>query len=57
MTIMDITTLRSLVTLTLLLVFVGIVAWAWSGRNRQRFDEAARLPFDDDATTGEGAER
>jgi cytochrome c oxidase cbb3-type subunit 4 len=54
---MDITTLRSLVTLTLLLVFVGIVAWAWSGRNRQRFDEAARLPFDDDATTGDGARR
>ena len=57
MTIMDITTLRSAVTLTLLLVFVGIVAWAWSGRNRQRFDEAARLPFDDDATPGEGAGR
>ena len=41
MTIMAITTLRSLVTLTLLLVFVGIVAWAWSGRSRQRFEQRA----------------
>jgi len=45
---MDINTLRSVVTVISLLAFVGIVAWAWSRRNRERFDEAARLPFQDD---------
>ena len=45
---MDINDLRSLVTVISLLVILGIVAWAWSRRNRERFDEAARLPFQDD---------
>lgn len=45
---MDINTLRSLVTVVSLLVFLGIVAWAWSRRNRERFDEAAQLPFQDE---------
>ncbi|TMU77229.1 MULTISPECIES: cbb3-type cytochrome oxidase subunit 3 [Hydrogenophaga] len=45
---MDINTLRSVVTVISLLAFVGIVAWAWSRRNRERFDEAARLPFQDE---------
>ena len=27
------------------LVFVGIVAWAFSRRRRRDFDEAANLPF------------
>lgn len=35
-------------TLVLLVLFVGIVVWAWSPRRKQRFDEAARLPLDDD---------
>jgi cytochrome c oxidase cbb3-type subunit 4 len=33
-------------------VFAGIVAWAWSSRNRQAFDEAALLPFADEARLG-----
>lgn len=45
---MDLNTLRSLVTVISLLVFLGIVAWAWSRRNRERFDEAARLPLQDE---------
>ncbi|QIM51656.1 cbb3-type cytochrome oxidase subunit 3 [Hydrogenophaga crocea] len=45
---MDINILRSLVTVISLGVFVGIVAWAWSRRNQARFDEAARLPFQDE---------
>jgi cytochrome c oxidase cbb3-type subunit 4 len=44
----DINTLRSLVTVISLGVFVGIVAWAWSRRNQARFDEAAQLPFQDE---------
>ncbi|MET4580171.1 cbb3-type cytochrome oxidase subunit 3 [Ottowia thiooxydans] len=45
---MDINTLRSMVTVTALVVFLGIVWWAWSGKNKERFDEAANLPFEQD---------
>ena len=45
---MDINDLRSAMTVVSLLTSVGIVAWAWSRRNRADFDEAARLPFHDD---------
>ncbi|MDP3254190.1 MAG: cbb3-type cytochrome c oxidase subunit 3 [Hydrogenophaga sp.] len=46
---MDINDLRSIVTVVSLLTFLGIVAWAWSRSNRDRFDEAARIPFEDEA--------
>ena len=49
---------RSLVTVLLFLLFLGIVAWAYSSRNRSAFDEAAALPFRDDAAktlTSQGA--
>ena len=45
---MDINDLRSIVTVVSLLTFVGIVVWAWSKRNQANFDEAARLPFNED---------
>ncbi len=45
---MDINLLRSLATVLSLAAFIGIWAWAWSRRNRQDFDEAARLPFEQD---------
>jgi cytochrome c oxidase cbb3-type subunit 4 len=45
---MDINTLRSIVTVVTFFVFIGIVVWAWSGRNAQGFDEAAQLPFKQD---------
>jgi len=32
----------------MLILFVGIVAWAWSARRRKDFEEAARLPLEDD---------
>jgi len=44
---MDINVLRGIITAVSLLVFLGIVAWAWSGRQRKRFDEASRLPFNE----------
>lgn len=49
---MDANDLRSLITLILFLVFVGIVIWAYSSRNRERFAEAARLPLDEDQPDG-----
>ena len=45
---MDIDTLRSLMTVIAFATFVGIVLWAYSGRARRRFEEAAQLPFAED---------
>ena len=42
MTLEDI---RIAVTVISFLVFLGLLIWAWSSRNRTRFDEAAHLPF------------
>lgn len=45
---MDINVVREVVTVVCFLAFLGIVFWAYSGRNKQSFDAAARLPLDDD---------
>ena len=45
---MELNDLRTLLTLLSFLVFAGIVFWAYSGRQKERFDEAANLPFIDD---------
>lgn len=45
---MDINLLRSIWTVVLFAVFIGIVWWAWSGRRKMDFEAAARLPLDDD---------
>jgi cytochrome c oxidase cbb3-type subunit IV len=45
---MDINLLRSAVTVLSMALFLGIVVWAWSKRNQQDFQEAARLPFDEE---------
>lgn len=39
---------RGVLTLILLLAFVGLVIWAWSARRKQDFEQAARLPLDDE---------
>jgi cytochrome c oxidase cbb3-type subunit 4 len=44
---MDIGTVRGLITLALLLAFVGLVFWAYSKRRKADFDEMARLPFNE----------
>ena len=48
---MDVNLAREFVTVASFLVFIGIVAWAASPANRGRFDEAARVPLDDDEPT------
>jgi len=45
---MDVNTLRIVITVASFAIFIGIAVWAYSGRNRQRFDEAARLALEDD---------
>ena len=58
---MDLNLFRGLMTLVFLIAFVAIVVYAWSGRNRARFEEAALLPLDlpagDAAAEREGARR
>ena len=35
-------------TVIVFVTFIGIVLWAWNGKRKVRFDEAARLPLEDD---------
>ena len=48
MIVMDLNDLRAWHTLLLLILFVGIVFWAYSKRRKKSFDEAANLPFADE---------
>jgi cytochrome c oxidase cbb3-type subunit 4 len=45
---MDINTLRSVVTVVTFLIFLGIVGWTLSKRRSADFEEAAKLPFGQD---------
>jgi cytochrome c oxidase cbb3-type subunit 4 len=45
------TTIQIIWTVVAFAVFVGIVIWAYSSKQKQRFSEAARLPLDDDDST------
>lgn len=45
---MDVNTLREIATVLSFCTFLGIVGWAWSRRNRAGFEDAARLPFEQD---------
>ena len=45
---MDIQVMRISVTVIAFILFVGIWAWAWSARQRTRFEQAARIPLEDD---------
>ena len=51
---MDLVTFHSFWTVALLILFIGIIIWAFSSRRKQRFDAAARMPLeDDDSASGE----
>ena len=55
---MDINFLRSIVTVAAFAAFIGIVLWAYSGRRKAAFDQAARLPFEEeDEGFGNGERR
>jgi cytochrome c oxidase cbb3-type subunit 4 len=42
--------IATLLTVLVTISFIVIVIWAWSGKRKQEFDEAANLPFDEDIT-------
>ena len=50
---MDVSIVQSVWTLVVLVLFVGIVIWAWSGKRKQEFDEAANIPFHEDDASAE----
>ena len=52
---MDINDLRSIITVLIFLLFIGIVVWAWSRRAQTEFAEAERIPFEEDLPAGEPA--
>jgi cytochrome c oxidase cbb3-type subunit 4 len=45
---MDINDLRGLSTVLLMIAFIGVCVWAYSGKRKKSFDEAANLPFADE---------
>ncbi len=47
MSLMDIGVFRGIVTGVLLVLFLWLIAWAWSKRRKEKFDAAARLPLED----------
>ena len=42
---------HSIWTLLLMAIFVAIAIWAWSSHKRRDFDEASRIPLQDDDGT------
>ncbi len=47
---------RSVITLLCLLTFLGIIAWAYSARRKNDFEEAAMLPFADEDMNSQSQE-
>jgi len=45
---MDAGTLRGLFTVVMLILFIAICFWAWSGRRKNTFDALARMPLEPD---------
>jgi len=41
--------LRGLATLLAMIAFIGVWVWAWSRHRKEKFDDAARLPLEEDA--------
>ena len=53
---MDIGVFHGLWTAALLVIFIGIVVWAWSGKRKRDFDEAAHIPLEDEELDAPDAE-
>ena len=45
---MSLSMFHSLWTIAVLAIFIGIIIWAFSKGRKTAFDEAARLPLEDD---------
>lgn len=47
---MDIGMLRGLGTIVVFVAFIGLLFWAYSAKRKNSFEEAANLPFADEAS-------
>lgn len=47
---------HSLWTVVVFTAFIALILWAWSSKRKDAFDEAARLPLDDESTSVSGPE-
>ncbi|MBD3671558.1 MAG: cbb3-type cytochrome c oxidase subunit 3 [Gammaproteobacteria bacterium] len=54
---MDIHDVQGIFTGVLMIVFLGIVWWAYSKKTQKRFNEAANLPFADEANDRQTREK
>ena len=54
---MDINDLRGLTTLFVMIAFIGVCIWAYSGKQKKRFEEAANLPFADEEAAESGFQK
>ena len=45
---MDSNSIGAIVTVVFFLLFIAIIWWAYSKKNKKRFDEAAQLPFEEE---------
>ena len=45
---MDYGTLRGIITIVVMVTFIGIFAWAYSSSRKKQFDDAANLVFSDE---------
>ena len=44
-------------TITVMVIFIGIVVWAYSSKRKQRFDDASHIPFNEDAPPSKDVSR
>ena len=52
---LDIGLVRGILSVVVFAAFMGLVFWAYSGRKKKDFEEASRLPLEDDAVLTSGS--
>ena len=50
-------TALSIWTVVVAVLFIGIVIWVWSGRNKAKYEEASRIPFNEDNGNGDNGNK
>jgi len=45
---MDINTIRGVLTIILMIAFLGLVVWAWSSKRKETFDKLSQMPLEED---------
>ena len=54
---MDYGVIQGIITIVVMLTFLGIFAWAYSSRRKDQFDEAANLVFSDEESHKSAGEK